>query len=88
MATYSLSVPSLESEQQIQADVFLSRIHTRPIYFKLAYLINCLKDTVWIHLLMSISEISAFQKRNRAANVLLLTPSLPEQVFIGEMGLF
>lgn len=38
-------------------DVFLSRIHTRPIYFKLAYLINCLKDTVWINLLMTISEI-------------------------------
>lgn len=64
MATYSLSYlaafrPSYLPWKwaQIQADVFLSRIHTRPIYFKLAYLINCLKDTVWIHLLMSISEI-------------------------------
>lgn len=50
-------VTSPESEQLIQADVFLSRIHTRPIYFELAYLINCLKDTGWIRLLMSISKI-------------------------------
>jgi hypothetical protein len=58
-----------------EADVFLSRIHSRPIYSKFAYLINRLKDTDRIVFGKPVSENFIFGEEINSQETAFLTPS-------------